>query len=82
MTIGAENMDHPDFGDTLPSMFIAGDDDAAKAMVTTLTESLGFEVIDVGPLSNAGMLEELARLWVSMAYGSFGRKIAFKLLRA
>lgn len=61
-------------------MLIAGDDAAAKATVTQLTEELGFEVVDVGPLNTAGMLESLARLWVTLARRE-GRDIAFKLLR-
>ncbi len=81
-TIGAENMDHPDFGDQVPTMFIAGDDAAAKSTVKTLTEALGFEVVDAGPLSNAAMLEELVKLWIALARGGYGRRIAFKLLRA
>ena len=80
-TIGAESMIHPDFGGEIPTMFIAGDDAAAKALVTTLTESLGFEVVDAGPLANAPLLENLGRLWVSLARGGYGRRIAFKLLR-
>jgi len=59
---------------------IAGDDEGVKSIVTQLTEELGFEVVDVGPLSAAGMLESLARLWVTLARRE-GRDIAFKLLR-
>ena len=80
-SIGAENMDHPHFGDQIPTMFIAGDDTNAKATVTELTEALGFEVVDAGPLSNAVLLEDLVKLWLALARGSYGRRIAFKLLR-
>jgi predicted dinucleotide-binding enzyme len=79
-TIGAELMVNPDFGGERPSMFIAGDDAAAKGMVGELAEALGFEVVDVGPLSAASMLESMARLWVTLARRD-GRNIAFRLLR-
>ncbi|MBZ0303162.1 MAG: NAD(P)-binding domain-containing protein [Anaerolineae bacterium] len=78
-TIGADNMVDPPFAEP-PTMFIAGDDAGAKSVVTALTEALGFEVVDAGPLANAGMLEELARLWVTLAR-MYGRNIAFRLLR-
>jgi len=79
-TIGAANMVDPPFSEK-PTMFIAGDDSEAKATVTQLTEQMGFEVVDAGPLSNAGLLENLARLWVTLARGSLGPNIAFRLLR-
>lgn len=79
-TIGAENMIDPPFSEK-PTMFIAGDDSEAKATATQLTEQMGFEVVDAGPLSNAALLENLARLWVTLARGSLGRNIAFRLLR-
>jgi predicted dinucleotide-binding enzyme len=79
-TIGAEHMVDPHFGDQKPTMFIAGDDAGAKSEVGNLAEELGFEVVDVGPVSAASMLESLARLWVTLARRE-GRDIAFKLLR-
>lgn len=79
-TIGVEHMVDPQFGNEKPTMFICGDDDGAKRTVTQLTEQLGFEVVDVGPLNTASMLESLARLWVTLARRD-GRDIAFRLLR-
>jgi predicted dinucleotide-binding enzyme len=47
-----------------------------------LAEDLGFDVVDAGSLSDVRMLEELARLWVHLAYKIMNtRDIAFKLLR-
>lgn len=80
-TIGAEHYGAPQFGDQTASMFLCGDDDSAKGVVSELAAQMGFDPVDVGPLSSAGMLEALARLWVSMAYGKGGRDIAFKLIR-
>jgi 8-hydroxy-5-deazaflavin:NADPH oxidoreductase len=81
-SIGAELMSQPDFGGEKPTMFICGDDAQAKSVITGLTEGMGFEVIDVGDLSRAGLVESLAELWVTLAYHTgYGRNIAFRLLR-
>lgn len=37
--------------------FIAGDDDEAKQVVTTLLDDIGLRAVDFGPLSNAWLLE-------------------------
>ncbi len=52
-------------------MFLCGDADT-KSLVAKLTEELGFEPVDCGPLSNAAMLESLARLWLFLAPSSEG----------
>lgn len=78
-TIGAEHFADPAF-EAPPSMFIAGDT-AAKAIVAPLVESMGYEVIDAGPLANAVLVENLARLWVTLARSGYGRNIAFRLMR-
>jgi 8-hydroxy-5-deazaflavin:NADPH oxidoreductase len=81
-TTGAGNMANPRFGGEAASMFICGDDAAAKKTVASLAEALGFEAVDAGPLSQARLLEPLAMLWISMAYAfGHGPNIAFKLLR-
>lgn len=79
---GAGNYLNPLFGGQAASMFICGDDAAAKGTVSTLAADLGFEVIDAGPLSSGRLLEPLALLWVRLAYvDGLGPNIAFKLLR-
>jgi 8-hydroxy-5-deazaflavin:NADPH oxidoreductase len=82
-TIGAANFADPRFGATAASMFIAGDDAAAKATVARLAAELGFEPVDTGPLLAARWLEPLAMLWIHLAFkqglGPTGH--AFKLLR-
>ena len=42
--------------------FVAGDDDAAKAVVLELVDSMGLNPVDVGPLSRSRQLEGLAFL--------------------
>jgi len=79
-TIGAAHMDHPRFAER-PTMFVAGDDEAAKRAVMGLAEDAGFEPADAGALTQARLLEPLAMLWISMAYAyGHGTDIAFRLL--
>lgn len=78
---GAGNMANPDYNGVKADLFICGDDADAKATVTELTTSIGFDVVDAGPLSAAGLLENLAQLWVHLAYNQQkGPNIAWKLL--
>lgn len=52
------------------NVFIAGDDASAKQTVATLAQSLGFAVVDAGPLKNARYLEPLAGLNIYFGYGA------------
>ena len=52
------------------TVFVAGDNEAAKASVKALAESLGFGAVDAGGLKNARYLEPLAGLNVYFAYGA------------
>jgi NADPH-dependent F420 reductase len=79
---GTGNMADPDYNGAKADLFICGDDAEAKATVAELASSLGFDVIDAGPLNTAGLLEALAQLWVHLAYAQgMGPNIAWKLLR-
>jgi len=79
---GAGNMADADYGGQRPSMFICGDDAAAKKVVAGLAEELGFEAVDAGALAMARVLEPLALLWIRLAYAQgLGPNIALKLLR-
>ena len=81
-TTGAGNMANPRFGSDKAVMFLAGDDADAKRMVSQLSNDLGFETIDAGPLSQARLLEPVAMLWISLAYAQgLGPNFAFKLIR-
>ena len=79
---GSNNMLDPKYGKDAVSMFVCGDDAAAKATVSELVKALGFDVVDAGPLASARLLEPLALLWISLAY-AWGQStdIAFRLLR-
>ena len=81
-TTGFENMSNPRFGSQNADIFICGDDEGAKTVASELARAIGFDVVDVGPLSNAALLESLAKLWVEMAFRQgFGRDFAFKIVR-
>ena len=81
-TTGANNMTDPDYAGTPLTMFLCGDDADAKQIVASLAVDLGFESIDVGPLTRARLLEPMARLWIHLAMTEgLGREIGFKLLR-
>lgn len=79
---GWETMANPVFENGKAVMFVAGDDPEGKAIALQLATELGFEAIDVGPLTEARLLEPLAMLWIKLAsvYGQ-GRDVAFALLR-
>jgi len=81
-TIGVESLDRLQFGSQQASLFICGDDLKAKSKAKQLGIDIGFEVIDVGPLKNARLIEPLGMLWIELAYNQgMGTDIAFKLLR-
>lgn len=50
--------------------FIASDSERAKSTARSLAESIGFDVIDAGPLKNARYLEPLAGLNIYLGYGA------------
>jgi NADPH-dependent F420 reductase len=80
--IGAQTLDNLIFDSQRADLFICGDDSHAKQIVRELAIDIGFDVIDVGPLVNARMLEHLALLWIELAFRQqLGPNIAFKLLR-
>lgn len=79
-TTGYNNMLDPVYNGASTTMFIAGDDADAKHTVTQLTETLGFDVADVGDITKSRFLEPLALAWISLAMVQ-GREIALKLVR-
>lgn len=54
-------------GKTL-QVFVAGDDVAAKASVSELTKSAGFDPIDAGPLSNCRYLEPIGEMNIHFGF--------------
>lgn len=61
----------PSFADgQTAAAFLASDSDRAKATAKSIAESIGFDVIDAGPLKNARYLEPLAGLNIYFGYGA------------
>jgi 8-hydroxy-5-deazaflavin:NADPH oxidoreductase len=80
-TAGFEVYADPRFASEAASLFLCGDEAAAKATVAGLARELGMEPVDCGGLAQARRLEELALLWISLAAQGQGRAHAFRLLR-
>ncbi len=81
-TLSAAAMENPMFGDQRASMFFCGDDADAKGVTHELTEQLGFEAIDCGPLRLARQLEPFALLYVHLAvFEGWGGDCAFHILK-
>ncbi len=82
-TTGSTNMQNATYpGNTHPFMPICGDDEDAKALAMSLAQEIGFEAVDVGPLTGARLLEPMAMLWIHMAFkNGFGMDYAYGLLR-
>ena len=62
-SVGAGLMVQPKLAGGRPTMFIAGDDAAAKAEVAGVLESFGWQVDDMGGAVAARAIEPLAMLW-------------------
>lgn len=80
-TIGAGIMVDPKFGDQTATMFIAGNDENAKAEAKRLAEEFGWEVEDLGGIEQAFFLEAFASMWVNYAFKHNQWMQAFKLLK-
>ena len=66
-----------------PTVFMVGDDDAAKRQVGQLISDAGFDPVDAGGAANARWLDALAQLIVHLGYQrGMGSGIAYKLIQA
>jgi hypothetical protein len=65
-----------------PTMFICGNDDAAKRTVTDILTSFGWETADMGKVEAARAIEPLCILWCIPAMLGDQTPHAFKLLKA
>jgi 8-hydroxy-5-deazaflavin:NADPH oxidoreductase len=79
--VGNAFMIDPDFGGQKPTMFICGNDAAAKADVTAVLTQFGWETEDMGVAAAARAIEPLCMLWCipGIAHGRWSH--AFKLLK-
>jgi 8-hydroxy-5-deazaflavin:NADPH oxidoreductase len=81
-SIGSELMINPHFRDnTKPTMFICGNNDAAKKNVHEILEKFGFEIEDMGKAESARAIEPLCILWCIRGFLRNEWAHAFKLLK-
>lgn len=80
-SVGNGSMVNPDYGGQLPTMFICGNDAAAKAVVTEILSQFGWETADMGVAAAARVIEPLCILWCipGMLHNQWTH--AFKLLK-
>ncbi|HXH18801.1 MAG TPA: NAD(P)-binding domain-containing protein [Chitinophagales bacterium] len=79
--IGSALMVNPDFGGLKPTMFICGNDEAAKSEVKTILDTFGFETEDMGKAEAARAIEPLAIAWCIPGFLRNDWMHAFKLLK-
>lgn len=79
-SVGSACMVNPQFKDGRPSMFICGNDDAAKKTVAGVLEQFGWETADMGKVEAARAIEPLCMLWCIPGFVRNDWVHAFKLL--
>jgi hypothetical protein len=81
-SVGAAQMVNPQFAGGKPTMFICGNDPAAKKTVEKLLDEFGWETADMGAVEAARAIEPLCMLWCIPGIGrNDWSPHAFKLLR-
>jgi hypothetical protein len=79
-SVGAPRMVNPQFEDGQPTMFICGNDEAAKKQVAQINEQFGWETADMGGAVAARAIEPLCMLWCIPGFTHNQWTHAFKLL--
>lgn len=80
-TVGNTLFFKPDLPGGPPTMFICGNDRPAKADVSNVCQSFGWEVIDLGGIDGARYLEPMCMTWVLHGVRSGSWNHAFKMLK-
>jgi predicted dinucleotide-binding enzyme len=80
-SIGAPFMVNPAFPGGKPTMFICGNDEAAKKSVGKLLDEFGWETADMGGAESARAIEPLCMLWCLPGFLRNEWTHAFKLLK-
>jgi 8-hydroxy-5-deazaflavin:NADPH oxidoreductase len=62
-SVGSAYMVNPQFKGGKPTMFICGNDDAAKKVVSGILDQFGWETADMGKAEAARAIEPLCMLW-------------------
>jgi predicted dinucleotide-binding enzyme len=80
-SVGAAFMVDPKFEGGKPSMFICGNDEAAKKSVGKILDQFGWETEDMGSAEAARAIEPLCMLWCLPGFLRNEWSHAFKLLK-
>ena len=80
-SVGSAFMVNPSFSGGKASMFIAGNDPEARAAVTEILETFGWEVEDMGAAQAARAIEPLCMLWCIPGFLHGRWNHAFALLK-
>jgi predicted dinucleotide-binding enzyme len=80
-SVGNAFMYKPKFPGGIPTMFICGNNDAAKKTVTDILTSFGWETEDMGKVEAARVIEPLCILWCIPGFIRNQWTHAFKLLK-
>ena len=79
-SVGNACMVDPQFKGGKPTMFICGNDDAAKKTVAAILDQFGWETADMGKVEAARAIEPLCILWCIPGFLRNDWSHAFKLL--
>jgi hypothetical protein len=80
-SVGSVRMVNPVYAAGRPSMFICGNDQPAKALVSRLLDQLGWDTEDMGEVEAARAIEPLCILWCIPGLRQNQWTHAFKLLK-
>jgi predicted dinucleotide-binding enzyme len=81
-SVGSPCMVNPQFKGGKPTMFICGNDNAAKKVVSQILDQFGWEIADMGKIEAARAIEPLCMLWCIPGFVRNDWVHAFKLLTA
>jgi predicted dinucleotide-binding enzyme len=79
-SVGNARMVNPEFKEGKPTMFICGNDEAAKKIVEGILDQFGWETVDMGKAEAARAIEPLCMLWCIPGFIRNEWTHAFKLL--
>ncbi|MGZ5473613.1 MAG: NADPH-dependent F420 reductase, partial [Thermoanaerobaculia bacterium] len=79
-TVGNALMVNPQLNGGPPDMFLCGNDEDAKTIVTQICKHFGWEVVDTGGIESSRFLEPMCLVWVIHGVRSGTWTHAFKFL--
>jgi hypothetical protein len=81
-SVGNAKMVNPQYAAGRPTMFICGNDAAAKQTVSGVLDQFGWETLDLGAVEAARAIEPLCILWCIPGFLRNEWTHAFKVLHA